>query len=91
MAFKFEWPRFDKEFEQMAAQQLQIALNKGSKRPDHICDDILVKELSMGSVVRHRCASLISSLSSLSLCRRRILKSWKSVNCLWTGFVVSFE
>ena len=36
----------------MARQQLEVALNKGaSQRPAHICDDILVKELQMGTLV----------------------------------------
>lgn len=51
MSFNFNWPTFSDEFRAMATQQLEIALNKGEHRPSHICDDIRVKELFMGTTV----------------------------------------
>lgn len=51
MSLKFNWPEFDADFQESARRQLELALNKGPQRPAHICDDILVKELHMGTVV----------------------------------------
>lgn len=48
MAFKFSWPDFDEEFYDKAIAQLEQALNKGNK-PPHICSDILVSELFLGT------------------------------------------
>ncbi|KAG9292858.1 hypothetical protein G9A89_016220 [Geosiphon pyriformis] len=48
MAFKFNWPSFNKEFLEQARQLLNTALNKGNK-PANIVDHIVVKELNMGT------------------------------------------
>lgn len=50
MAFRFNWPQFDADFYAAATQSVELALNKGQK-PPHICDDIQVKELHLGTKV----------------------------------------
>lgn len=47
MSFCFHWPEFDEAFMAMAREELQVALNRGSK-PSNIIDTIRVLHLSMG-------------------------------------------
>ncbi|RKP07233.1 hypothetical protein THASP1DRAFT_2887, partial [Thamnocephalis sphaerospora] len=48
MAFNFNWTEFDDEFYEEAKKMVTLALNKGGK-PARIQDDIIVKELHMGT------------------------------------------
>jgi hypothetical protein len=50
MAFNFNWPEFDNHFYEEAKKTLTQALNKG-KKPARIKDDIIVRELHMGTQV----------------------------------------
>lgn len=61
MAFKFNWPEFDRAFIENAKNHLELALNKGP-RAHHICDDISVKELNFGTKVIHSVIGLSSYL-----------------------------
>ena len=48
MSFRITWPTFSADFLALATAQLTTALNKGEK-PANIVDDIVVKELHMGT------------------------------------------
>ncbi|KAI9145281.1 hypothetical protein BKA69DRAFT_1050435 [Paraphysoderma sedebokerense] len=49
MSFKFTWPEFSPQFYEYAKQKLTDGLNKGEK-PANIVDDIIVKDLNMGTM-----------------------------------------
>ncbi|KAJ1558072.1 ERMES complex subunit [Nowakowskiella sp. JEL0078] len=50
MSFKINWPKFSAEFIEKAKEQVTVALNNGEK-PAKIVDNIIVKDLNMGSKV----------------------------------------
>ena len=51
MSFKFRWGHFDEQFYANAIHHLERALNSGGpSKPQHICDDISVIHINMGTV-----------------------------------------